>query len=122
MVGTAGTLSLPPMEVRRLERRIAAGDREPTDRTRHPMRLVTEEVVTDAASWTGSRARDVQALFDDLAGGWRERFIDDLLRLAPLEDALARGGITAFGRCLDLGSGTGEESALLTAHFDRVVS
>jgi SAM-dependent methyltransferase len=86
------------------------------------MRLVTEGVAHDDATWTPARAEEVRGYFDDLAAHWQERFVDHPLRLAPLEDALARGGVRRFGRCLDLGSGTGMEAGLLASRFDAVVA
>jgi SAM-dependent methyltransferase len=108
--------------VERLPRVVPSGGRAPLDRTKHPMRLVTEAVATDPATWTPSRATGVQSFFDDLADGWDDRSAADPLRLAPLEDALDRGGIGDFGRCLDLGAGTGVESALLAQRFREVVA
>jgi SAM-dependent methyltransferase len=86
------------------------------------MRLVTEGVARDERTWTPELANEVRGYFDRLAGEWHQRFVDHPLRTAPLEDALARGGLAQFGRCLDVGSGTGMEAPVLVAAFDRVTS
>src|SRR6266516_6437551 len=43
-------------------------------------------------------------------------------RFDPVSDALRRGGVEAGGRCLEVGSGTGQITPLLAAHFGKVVS
>jgi SAM-dependent methyltransferase len=108
--------------IRNLPRIIAGSDREPQDRREHPMRLVTEGVARDSQTWTPERAGDVRRYFDGLAGEWNQRFVDAPLRTAPVEDALARGNVERFGRCLDLGSGTGLEAPLLAAAFASVIA
>ena len=107
--------------IRSLPRVIAPGSRPPMDRSQHPMRMVTEGVARDANAWTPTEAGGVRQYFDELATEWSQWFHDDPLRLAPVEDALDRGEIVAFGRCLDLGSGTGLETPTLASRFETVV-
>src|SRR5262245_37515337 len=107
--------------IRQLPRRIEGGTRAPQDRRQHPMRLVTQDVARDDDAWPSERATEVRHYFDGLAGEWQARFVDHPLRLAPLTDALDRGAISRFGRCLDLGSGTGMGAEVLASRFEAVV-
>lgn len=70
----------------------------------HPMRRVTRQVAFEGA-WDRVRAEKVAALFDSMAAGWTDDH-DSPERLAPLEDALARGRLPG-GLTLELGSGSG---------------
>ena len=83
----------------------------------HPMRRVTRQVAFEPDGWTDERARKVRDLFDGLAPEWSSRHRDD--RMVPLVDALERGGVSASS-CLELGSGTGPGTRLLSQHFSRV--
>jgi len=95
-------------------------DPDRPDNREHPMRLVTESVVADPSSWTREQAGRVEAVFDDLAAGWTERFAgeDHLLALA---DALDRGDVKG-SQVLEIGSGTGMATAMLAARFGRVMA
>jgi SAM-dependent methyltransferase len=94
---------------------------EPIHGGRHPMRAVTRATAFDDASWTPERAREVTTYFDDQARDWEARFAADDSRLAPLEDALERGTPITFGRCADVGCGTGITTARLESRFEAVV-
>lgn len=90
----------------------------------HPMRGITRAVAAEVGAWTTSVAADVRGLFDGLADDWHTRHTPG--RLDPLADALARGGVPADGPgtvgCLELGSGDGHATPLLTERFDPVVA
>lgn len=77
----------------------------------HPMRKVTRQVAF-GAGWSSERARKVADLFDGMAGGWDSTHSDPI-RLAPVADAVARGGMNLDGRWLELGAGTGAGTRLL---------
>lgn len=95
----------------------AAPDRPDVGGVDHPMRRVTVEVAA-GAGWDRERAAQVAATFDNLAPGWAERMSHE--GVLPLGDALARGGVPLGGRCLEIGSGTGNLSATLAGHCDFV--
>jgi SAM-dependent methyltransferase len=86
----------------------------------HPMRTVTRAVAFDKGSWTREAAAEVTARFDELAPEWHAR--TDPARYVSLRDALDRGGPVPSGLCLEVGSGTGAATGVLTARFARVVS
>jgi SAM-dependent methyltransferase len=62
----------------------------------------------------------VTARFDELAPEWHTR--TDPARYLSLRDALDRGGPVPSGLCLEVGSGTGAATGVLTAAFAGVVS
>lgn len=86
----------------------------------HPMRRITREVAFDPHGWGPGRAAKIAELFDGMAPTWHE-IAGGSGRLAAVEDALDRGGVVG-GRCLELGSGTGSATALLTRRFDAVLA
>jgi SAM-dependent methyltransferase len=85
----------------------------------HPMRVITRQVAAGPTGWSDERRRNVNELFDGLAGEWHTR--DGPGRHLPVRDAVDRGGLTG-GRALELGSGTGLVTADLTRLFDRVIA
>jgi SAM-dependent methyltransferase len=85
------------------------------------MRAVTRATAFDDTSWTPERSHEVASYFDDQADSWDARFGADPGRFAPLDDALDRGGPIAFGRCADIGCGTGATTDRLMRRFDSVV-
>lgn len=70
----------------------------------HPIRAVTEQIAA-GDGWSPARRSHIASVFDELSPGWHEAHITDL-RLAPLEDALERGGLEG-GTVVELGAGTG---------------
>lgn len=88
----------------------------------HPMRKVTREVAFEGG-WSPERAARVRQLFDGLAPEWHTRMNES--RLEPLRDALERGDPSGrlSGRvCIEVGSGTGFGTAVLSHYFERVVA
>jgi SAM-dependent methyltransferase len=84
------------------------------------MRELTREIATDRAAWTPERVAQITALFDASAAGWRDYDVPE--RHDALDDALARGGPFPRGRCVEVGSGTGNTTADLQQAFHDVVS
>lgn len=84
----------------------------------HPMRTLTEDVAHSEAVWTSETARSVESVFDRLAPNWDEQFPSESQRLAPLIDALERGGVITFGAVADVGAGTAVSSAYLASRFE----
>jgi hypothetical protein len=84
------------------------------------MQAVTRDLAFDADSWTNERAEEIRGFFDGVAPEWHLR--NQVERLRPLEDALARGGIAAGGVCVEVGSGTGFQTPTAVSNFDFVVS
>jgi SAM-dependent methyltransferase len=70
--------------------------------------------------WTAEIARATAGMFDNLAATWNTE--PSTNRFDPVHDALHRGQIPVGGRCLEVGSGTGQITPLLANHFDEVVS
>jgi SAM-dependent methyltransferase len=87
----------------------------------HPMRVVTREVASGADRWTRQRGAEVNRVFDELAAEWHTR--DRPGRLAPVVDALERGGALATdGFAVELGSGTGIATATIAARLPRLIA
>lgn len=97
-----------------------APDNEPRDGAGpdHPMRAVTRQVAFEGG-WSRERAAKVGALFDSLAPEWHTRGSAD--RDAAVLDALTRGNV-GQGTCLEVGSGTGFGTVILTQHFHSVIA
>ena len=85
----------------------------------HPMRKVTRGVAFDG-QWNDERAQKVADLFDGLASEWTEGR-GNVVRAAPLLDALDRGGLPLDGDWLELGSGTGVGSRILSARVGSLI-
>jgi SAM-dependent methyltransferase len=81
------------------------------------MRQVTVDLAA-GRGWNAERAAVVTALFDGLAPGWSERVANE--GAVPLGDALDRGDAPAGGRCVEVGSGTGNLTPILANTFDLV--
>jgi len=97
-----------------------APDRPEVGGPDHPIRKVTLQIARDPTAWDAERAKKVAELFDGLAPEWHTRATAD--RLTAVADALARGSLMGGGSCLELGSGTGNATRALAAHFERVVA
>jgi SAM-dependent methyltransferase len=94
-------------------------DRPTVGSPTHPMRIATRRAAFEPDYWNADVARGVAKFFDDLAPVWDER--SGVGEMAPLEDALARGG--PFGlRCLEIGAGTGVGTKVLAEHFEQVIA
>ena len=78
----------------------------------HPMRTVTEQI-GGGDGWSPERASFVAGVFDELSVGWHAEHSADV-RLAPLEDALDRGGLVP-GRLVEVGCGTGAATERISA-------
>jgi pyridoxamine 5'-phosphate oxidase len=106
--------------VRQLPRVMPSRDGRPeVSRADHPMRIVTRRVAFEPDFWNKTEAANVATFFDELAPDWTARFDDS--EMAPLLDALARGGPLA-GRVLEVGAGTGVGTKHLRARFSDVVA
>ena len=88
----------------------------------HPMRVVTRRAAGLAeGGWTDETRRQVEAVFDMLAGDWHTRTSPE--RAAVVADSLARGvGGRPGGLCVEVGSGIGTYSGQLAERFDVVLA
>lgn len=86
----------------------------------HPMRAVTRQIAFEPGGWTPERKAKVAALFDDLAGGWNERFTAEE-SWNPIDDAFARGSAMA-GPFVEVGAGTGLATTRLAQYAGHVVA
>lgn len=88
------------------------------------MRIVTRRASgLDAGGWTGDLRHQVEDYFDGLAGEWHTRTSPE--RTAVVRDALVRGLgpiDSPAGTALEIGSGIGAYSTLLTERFTTVVA
>jgi len=90
------------------------------DGANSPMRKVTRQVAfADDRAWEGERSAKVRALFDGMASDWHTR--SSTQRQLPVLDALDRGG-APHGLVLELGSGLGDKTALLTEQLGPTVA
>ncbi|MFF2407607.1 methyltransferase domain-containing protein [Streptomyces sp. NPDC058092] len=88
--------------------------------TAEAFRAFARELAGGHRSWNAETARFIADQFDELAADWdtaRSTGRDD-----PLRDALHRGGPFPGGPCLELGSGTGLFTPLLSGVFPQVIS
>jgi SAM-dependent methyltransferase len=90
----------------------------------HPMRIATRRAAgLDPGGWTGELRNEVERFFDGLAGEWHMRTSPQ--RAAIVMDALSRGFGAAGapgGLAVEVGSGIGAYSSLLTERFAAVVA
>jgi len=90
------------------------------DGANSPMRKVTRQVAfADDQAWDRERATKVRALFDGMASDWHTRSSTE--RQLPVLDALDRGAAPK-GLVLELGSGLGDKTALLTERLGSTVA
>jgi SAM-dependent methyltransferase len=95
-------------------------DRPKVGSPEHPMRIVTRQIAFEPTGWTSERKAKVTALFDDLAGGWNERFTAEE-SWNPIDDAFSRGG-AMNGPFLEVGAGTGLATGRLAKYVDHIVA
>ncbi len=84
------------------------------------MRKLTRQVAFDGV-WDATRARKVGDLFDSLAADWSADHVDPT-KAAPISDALERGTASTQRRWLELGSGTGAGTRVLSGHVGSLVA
>jgi SAM-dependent methyltransferase len=92
----------------------------PPPGTAEAFRAFARDLAAGRRPWTAEAAQFITAQFDQFAAHWdttRATGRDD-----PVRDALARGGPMPQGPCLELGSGTGLFTPILTGALPRVVS
>lgn len=87
-------------------------DPEPFAGPDNPIRKRTRAVAL-GEPWTADNARRMAELFDSMAADWATRHVDDN-KSAPILDALDRGEVLVDGDWLELGSGTGAGTRLLS--------
>jgi len=90
----------------------SATEPEPFAGPDHPIRQRTRAVASGEA-WTAGNAARMAELFDSMAADWSAKHVDDI-KAAPVLDALDRGGVPIDGDWLELGSGTGAGTRLLS--------
>jgi SAM-dependent methyltransferase len=84
-----------------------------------PMQQLTRRIALER-EWTPEIAANIRQIFDGLAPEWHT--LGGEVRLAPLRDALTRGGVPSGGTCVEIGSGVGVQTPPLLEHFDLVLS
>ena len=84
------------------------------------MRRVTRQVAFEGG-WSSGRATKVAELFDSMAADWSAEHVD-VVKAAPVRDALARGGVDRSGSWAELGSGTGAGTRILQGEVERLVA
>lgn len=92
----------------------------PPPGTADAFRAFAQDLAVGRRPWTAQTAQFLATQFDRLASDWdatRATGRDD-----PVRDALARGGPLPEGRCLELGSGTGLFTPVLSTAFPQVIS
>lgn len=93
--------------------------KEALDVDSHPMRKVTQQVAFDRSSWDSFRAAKVSSLFDSMASTWSEKDFNS--RVIPVMDCMDRGGVTKGALGVELGSGTGAYSDMLSELFQHLL-
>ncbi len=106
--------------IERLADHSSTSDPEPFAGPDNPMRMLTRAVAL-GEPWTQDDADRVAALFDGMAEGWSADHVDDT-KAAPVLDALDRGGVPIDGDWLELGSGTGAGTRLLSGVVGSLVA
>lgn len=106
--------------IERLADHPSAQEPEPFAGPDHPMRMLTRSVAL-GEPWTQDDADRVAAVFDDLAEEWSARNIDDT-KAAPVRDAFERGDVPTEGAWLELGSGTGAGTRILSGIVGSLIA
>lgn len=106
---------------RTLPRILASPDDKPLPprNTAQAFRSFARDLAVGRRAWTATEAEFLAELFDQLAPDWDT--VQATGRDDPLRDALARGDLP-YGRCLEIGSGTGQFTPLLASAFPAVIS
>ncbi|HUS42701.1 MAG TPA: class I SAM-dependent methyltransferase [Ilumatobacteraceae bacterium] len=86
----------------------------------HPMRVLTRAVAL-GEPWTEDDADRVAAIFDSMAADWSTNNVD-ATKAAPVLDALDRGEVPLGGDWLELGSGTGAGTRVLSGAVGSLVA
>jgi hypothetical protein len=89
------------------------------DRFREEMHSLARRAARDGG-WGAGDGRAMRELFDERAPTWNEGRGEAYL--APLRDAIDRGGVAPGRWCLEIGSGTGLQTPTLAAHFTLVAA
>ncbi len=84
----------------------------------HPIRVITRQIAFEDG-WSPGRAAKISDLFDGMAAEWHSSHSDPV-RLAPIADAIKRGGLNTSGRWLELGAGTGAGTLVMKPHVDQL--
>lgn len=95
-------------------------DPEPFAGPDHPIRQRTR-AVANGEPWTARNAARMAELFDSMAPEWAARDVDDT-KAAPVFDAIDRGAVPVDGDWLELGSGTGAGTRLLSGRVGSLVA
>lgn len=87
----------------------------------HPMRVMTRRAARlEPPPWDDHARSTVAAFFDELAPTWHTRSSE--ARTAVVLDALERGGVVGADTVVEVGSGIGAYSSLLSDRFARTIS
>lgn len=86
----------------------------------HPMRTLTRAIAL-GEPWTNDDARRVADIFDGLAPEWTEQHVDPVKAIS-VNDALDRGEPPLDGRWVELGSGTGAGTRILSSRVAQQMS
>ncbi|MFE2988486.1 class I SAM-dependent methyltransferase [Streptomyces sp. NPDC059262] len=92
----------------------------PPKGTADAFRAFARDLAAGRRTWGAAEADFLAGLFDQLAPKWDSTQATG--RDDPLRDALTRAGTLPCGPCLEVGSGTGQFTRLLTSAFPAVVS
>lgn len=85
----------------------------------HPIRVLTRAVAS-GKDWTSAHAERMATLFDGLAPEWSARV--DETKLAPVVDALDRGGVPLDGTWLEIGTGTGAGARTVGGRVSSIIA
>ncbi|MEV1005446.1 class I SAM-dependent methyltransferase [Nonomuraea sp. NPDC050202] len=106
--------------IQTLPRVIAEPPGKPAPNGRAKLQQLARQIATHPAAWNAGLTAVVRELFDQLAAVWDTEHATG--RTDFLTDALARGGPWPSGTCLELGSGTGQYTPVLSGTFNRVIA
>ncbi len=95
-------------------------DPEPFAGPDHPIRKRTRAVAS-GEEWTAGNATRMAELFDSMAPDWATTQVDET-KAAPVLDALERGEVPIDGNWLELGSGTGTGTRLVSSRVGSFVA